>query len=332
MSRFDKVVIVTKETQLERLVRKFATKSQAEFYIAQSYLAAAAPRAASAAALKEEEKKIQAGIEEIETADTVYRAAVDHIKRMIPPDVKVQHIDWTYLPGFLFGEKDLVVTLGQDGLVINTAKYLSGQPIFAVNPDPGRIDGVLLPFDIGGAERQIARILAGDFDKDLISIAMASLNDGKDLYGVNDIFIGPKSHTSFLCTVNHLGVEEPQSSSGIIVSTGAGSTGWFKSIIEGARQVAAGFDGALRSAAESGYSWDADYLYFTVREPFMSKMSRCSTVFGRITPDAPLVVTSQMAQNGVIFSDGIENDYLEFNSGKIATITLADRKAVLIKK
>ena len=55
-------------------------------------------------------------------------------------------------------------------------------------------------------------------------------------------------------------------------------------------------------------------------------------VFGRITPDAPLVITSRMAQNGVIFSDGIENDYLEFNSGKIATITLAELKAHLINK
>lgn len=332
MSRFEKVVIVTKETQLERLVRKFATKSQAEFYIAQSYLAAAAPRAASAAALKEEEKKIRAGIEEIETADTVYRAAVDSIKKMIPPEVKVQHIDWSYLPGFLFGEKDLVVTLGQDGLVINTAKYLSGQPIFAINPDPARIDGVLLPFGIGEAERQITRILSGDFDAALITIAKASLNDGQELYGVNDIFIGPKSHVSFLCTVSHRDIEEPQSSSGIIVSTGAGSTGWFRSIIEGARQVAAGFDGVQRGEIESAYPWDADYLCFTIREPFPSKTSRCSIVFGRIMPDAPLVITSQMAQNGVIFSDGIENDFLDFNSGKIATISLAERKAILIRK
>ncbi len=328
---FEKAVIVTKETRLEQLVRKFSTKSQAEFYIAQSRLAAAAPRAASAAALKAEEKKIKADLQEIESADTQYKTAVDRIRRMIPPGMKVQQLDWTYLPNFLFSDKDLVITVGPDGLVINTAKYLEGQPILAVNPDPERIDGILMPFDVEGAARHARRIVAGDFGTDRISIARASLNDGQELYGVNDIFIGPKSHISFRCTLSFNGAEEPQSSSGIIVSTGCGSTGWFKSIIEGARQVASAYDGAARGADPGRFPWDADYLYFTVREPFGSMSSRASIGFGRIDPSTPLVVTSQMAQNGIIFSDGIENDFLEFNSGKIATIGLAERKALLIK-
>ena len=53
-------------------------------------------------------------------------------------------------------------------------------------------------------------------------------------------------------------------------------------------------------------------------------------VFGKITKELPLSVTSKMAENGVIFSDGIENDFLEFNSGTIATITVAERKGVLV--
>ena len=43
-----------------------------------------------------------------------------------------------------------------------------------------------------------------------------------------------------------------------------------------------------------------------------------------------LVITSQMPDNGIIFSDGIENDYLAFNSGAIAHIALAERKANLV--
>lgn len=329
---FDKAVIVTKETQLEQLVRKFSTKSQAKFYIAQSHLAAAMPRAASAAALKEEEKKIEADLQEIESADTMYRSAVERIKKTIPPGVKVQHIDWTYLPNFLFSERDLVITIGPDGLVINTARYLQGQPLFAINPDPGRIDGILMPFDLEAAARHARRILAGDFGTERISMARAALNDGQEIFGVNDIFIGPKSHISFRCTLGFRGAEEPQSSSGIIVSTGCGSTGWFKSIIEGARQVAGSYDGAKRGANPGQFPRDADYLYFTVREPFASRSSRAAIGFGKIDARSPLTVTSQMAQNGVIFSDGIETDYLEFNSGKIATVGLADRKALLIRR
>ena len=73
-------------------------------------------------------------------------------------------------------------------------------------------------------------------------------------------------------------------------------------------------------------SWDAGYLSFLVREPFPNRTTGTGLVFGRITPEQPLVVTSQMAENGVIISDGIESDYLEFNSGACATVTLADRQ------
>jgi hypothetical protein len=37
-----------------------------------------------------------------------------------------------------------------------------------------------------------------------------------------------------------------------------------------------------------------------------------------------------MGGNGVIFSDGIEEDFIEFNSGSKATITLANRRGMLV--
>ena len=49
------------------------------------------------------------------------------------------------LPNFLFGPADIVVALGQDGVVANTLKYLNGQPLIGVNPDAKRYDGELLP-------------------------------------------------------------------------------------------------------------------------------------------------------------------------------------------
>ncbi len=78
------------------------------------------------------------------------------------------------------------------------------------------------------------------------------------------------------------------------------------------------------------FPWDADYLYFTVREPFPSKTSSASLVFGKITESEPLALISQMPEAGVIFSDGIEKDFLEFNSGSHATITLAEDKGHLV--
>ena len=56
-----------------------------------------------------------------------------------------------------------------------------------------------------------------------------------------------------------------------------------------------------------------------------------SLVFGRVTAETPLILESRMAENGVIFSDGIENDFLEFNSGTQAVIGIAERKGVLVE-
>jgi hypothetical protein len=98
----------------------------------------------------------------------------------------------------------------------------------------------------------------------------------------------------------------------------------------GAVSVAAAAGGKkLRLKALEGFAWDADWLYFTVREPFPSKSSAATLVFGRVTRNDPLVVVSQTPEAGVIFSDGVEKDFLEFNSGARATITLAEKKGRL---
>ena len=53
-------------------------------------------------------------------------------------------------------------------------------------------------------------------------------------------------------------------------------------------------------------------------------------MFGRVTTNQPLTLTSQMPENGVIFSDGIEADFLEFRSGSRAVIMPADRQGCLV--
>ena len=67
-------------------------------------------------------------------------------------------------------------------------------------------------------------------------------------------------------------------------------------------------------------------MQFAVREPFPSRTSQTSLVYGRLTKSARLSVRSLMPENGVIFSDGVEADRLEFNAGTEAQITLAERQ------
>ena len=168
-------------------------------------------------------------------------------------------------------------------------------------------------------------------------------------------FIGPKTHVSARYVIRAGEASETQSSSGVVVSTGLGSTGWLKSLLTGAAAIAeaAGVaelgrrmpasprpasnvkrgkpsDASKLGNFRSEFEWDSDSLVFTVREPFPAKTSGASIVFGRVTASAPLILESRMAENGVVFSDGIESDFLEFNSGTQAAITVAERKGALV--
>lgn len=311
MPHFEKIVVVTKKTPLEDLVNRLNSKAQAKFYLEQNQIPFAS----------------------YEQSDSQYHRSVEMLRQQLPRGVRHQFIDRDLLPTYYFDGRDLVVTIGPDGLVINTAKYLTSQPILALNPDPSRIDGVLLPFTTTDAATWLDRALRGDLKIQPVSMAKVTLNDGQTLYGVNDLFIGPRSHGSARYTLEFGGKREQQSSSGIIVSTGAGCTGWLRSITTGAWQVARYFTNLGEQPPELdeiALGWDANRLWFTVREPFVSKTSQANIVFGQIAQHQHLTITSHMPDYGIIFSDGIESDYLAFHSGAMAQIGLAERKARLI--
>ena len=72
---------------------------------------------------------------------------------------RCQFLDRGLVPTYTFDRTEVVVTLGQDGLVANTAKYAGGQPIVGLNPDPARVDGVLLPFGVAAARSVVGETL-----------------------------------------------------------------------------------------------------------------------------------------------------------------------------
>jgi hypothetical protein len=163
-----------------------------------------------------------------------------------------------------------------------------------------------------------------------VTMAKATLNNGQVLYAVNDLFVGQRSHVSARYKIEIGGHEEQQSSSGIIVSTGLGSTGWFKSIYAGwLATTTALLKKKINTVKDGSFAWDADYLQYFVREPYPSRITGADIVIGRVSNQNPMTIVSQMPENGVIFSDGIESDYLEFNSGTRAIINVAEKQGLL---
>lgn len=303
----DKIVVVIRATRLEENVKRFNTKMQARFFI---------------------EKRGQS-FQDYEKEDSNYQFARDSLLHAIPREVKFQIIDRSFLPNFVFGPKDVIITLGQDGLVVNTAKYLNGQPIIAINPDPERFDGILLPFLIKDAAIAIDGLIKDRLTSRQITMGKIELNDGQKLYAFNDFFIGAKSHISARYTIKHGNRQERHSSSGVIVSTPAGSTGWLSSLFNMAKGIA-DFSGNTVSLNSSKMNWDEKRLVYVVREPFQSKWSNTDLVAGKIEGTDTVSIESHMPESGVIFSDGMEQDFLEFNSGSTATIGLADKTTNLV--
>lgn len=308
---YHKVIIVTRKTVQEELVERHGTLEQAQFLTinrGQSF-------------------------DDIQNAHQRYQAALATLKAAVPTGVRTQIIERAFLPNFLFSPWDLIVTLGQDGLVVNVAKYLQDQPIVAFNPDPLRIDGVLIPFHMEQAAEVLLDAVYSFLPMKRYTMARASMSDGQTLDAVNDLFIGVQTHTSARYQLTYRGLTEDQSSSGIIVSTGAGSTGWFRSVLTASAGVAEGILGREQIGdLRDRYQFDAESLElrFTVREPFVSRTSSGEIVYGAIGPREALEVVSHMPNGGVVFSDGMEADFLRFESGMKLTITISDRRMNLI--
>lgn len=305
----NKIVLIVRRTRLDELIARFNTEEQARFYV----------------------EHLGADFSDYRAEDDAYKGARRRAERLLAHHGRLQVVDRVFVPNFIFGPKDTVVALGQDGLVANVLKYLEGQILIGVNPDPMRYEGDLLPFVVPDLARVIPEVFADKRPVREVTMAEARLNTGQRLCAVNDLFIGPRTHTSARYRIRVGDRAENHSSSGIIVSTGLGSTGWLRSILAGATGIASALMGqSLRVKKREPIAWDADYLFFSVREPWPSKTSAAEITFGRVSAAEPLVLVSQMPEQGVIFSDGIEADFLEFNSGTEAVITLADRKGRLV--
>ncbi len=303
---YEKLMVVTRKTRLEGLVERFNSRSQAKFYL----------------------EHAGGDFSDYEREDDAYRRALDLLRRSLSLGLKLHLVERSLVPTILFAESDLVVALGQDGLVANTAKYVGAQPLVGVNPDPERFDGVLLPFRPSQAREAVQAVLDGKARVRKVTLAEAALDDGQRLLAFNDLFIGARTHVSARYRIAAGGAAEPHSSSGVLVSTGAGSTGWLSSVFNMAAGVAAWSGGKGGRALRM--EWEDPRLAFVVREPYASRHSQAGIVAGVIEAGKEIVLESQMPSGGVIFSDGVEADFLEFNSGARARIRAASRKAHLV--
>lgn len=333
------IAVVTRETRLEGLKARWATANAAAFRLQQAVghevelrRARAKRQGSDLSADSLLAAEVGAGAlaaeQDYEDEDAIYQRTVHQLLGDLELGFPVKRIDRTFLPNFDFGRCVMVVVIGPDGLVANTAKYVGDLPIIGVNPDPRRNDGILLPFHVDQTRTAVRRVLDRKARYREVTLAEVNTNDGQRMLAFNDFFIGAASHVSARYTLEVDGRRESQSSSGVLVSTGAGSSGWLSSLFNMAEGVCRFAGGQEPHPVR--LAWDDPRLVWAVREPFRSRHSSADLVAGFLGDRQELVVGSQMPLGGVIFSDGIESDFLEFNSGSIARFTSSQRRARLV--
>jgi NAD kinase len=291
-SGLPRVVLVTRKTQLEVLRESRGTLDQVRFYL----------------------KSRGQREEEYLEAHERFHAGLAEVQRAIPPDWRRVRVDRDDLDRFLFAPEDVVIVVGQDGLVPNAAKYLSGQLAIGINPDPERYDGVLCqhpPKAMGALLEWVVQRQGPAFQVEHRVMALAEREDGQRLLALNEVFVGHQTHQSARYRIHAGKKEERHSSSGVICSTGTGSTGWARSI---SQQI--GLAEPLPGPEETRLAW-------FVREPFPSVATQTAMRHGHVAQDQALTLFSEMGEGGVIFADGIEPDRLEFLSGHRVTVTIA---------
>lgn len=250
---------LTRRTRLQELVARYNTVEQARF----------------------QAEHMGMDFSEFTEEDRIYQAAIAQVEESLKAHGRLQRLDRGFLPNFLFPPQCLVVVLGQDGLVANTLKYLEGQQVMAINPDPARWEGVLLPFAVPDVPKVIHEVLQERRNVREVTMGRARLSDGHELLAVNDFFVGARSHVSARYEITLGDLVERQSSSGVIISTGPGSTGWLRSVLTGAAAIAGNSSPSAKALREHGVDWASEQLVFTVRGSYPSRSSQATLVFGQ---------------------------------------------------
>ena len=184
-------------------------------------------------------------------------------------------------------DTDLVVVVGGDGTVLDASHWLRDTPVLAVNSDPETSVGYFCACDREGFAEVLAEVLEGRSPRtQLHRIAITVNGIAFPFPCLNDILVSspnPAAMSRYVITAGSR--TEIQASSGIWISTPAGSTG------------------GVRSAGGTVMPLEGALIQYAVREPYGPRQGRYELLRGVRHIREGLVVRSRMPE-GSLYVDG----------------------------
>ncbi|CAM5296470.1 hypothetical protein GCM10010222_49630 [Streptomyces tanashiensis] len=298
MSLAPRAVLVHRTTEYEELLARHGTHGQAAFFLS--------ARGRSVDAVRERHERTRRALAEVAGA--------------VPLTWRQTRVERADLDRFLFGPEDVVVVVGQDGLVANAAKYLTGQPVIGIDADPGRNPGVLVRHRPDRARRLLPYAAGTGAAVDELTMVEAVTDDAQRLLALNEIYVGPPGHQTARYTLGLDATDappEPQASSGVLVGTGTGATGWLRSLWEQRSSPL-----ALPAPTDARLAW-------FVREAWPSPTTGTTRVEGLLDAGRGLRLTVE-SDRLVAFGDGVESDALELTWGQTVRLTASASRLRLV--
>ncbi|MDQ1025524.1 hypothetical protein QF035_003106 [Streptomyces umbrinus] len=296
MSLAPRVVVVHRTTEYAELVAHHGTHGQAAFFLSS--------RGRDIAEIAERHHRT--------------RRALTDVTSAIPLTWRQALVERRDLDRFLFAPEDVVVVVGQDGLVANVAKYLAGQPVLGIDADPGRNPGVLVRHRPADAPTLLPAALTSAVEE--LTMVEAVADDTQRLVALNEIYLGAVGHQTAryrLGLEGDGGVVEAQASSGVLVGTGTGATGWIRSVWQ-----ERGSSLPLPRPTEDGLVW-------FVREAWPSPATGTSRVAGRLSASSRLSLTVE-SERLIAFGDGMEGDAVELTWGQTVRVGVCGERLRLV--
>lgn len=186
-----------------------------------------------------------------------------------------------------YSRYDLIITVGGDGTCLEAARHVKNQLVWGVNSDPSWSVGRFCSGNPKNFEVMLDKILAGCAKiRKFNRLSLSFSNDDQVMNVLNDILICHHNPGAMSRYFLHVGrIKEEQRSSGVWISTAAGSSG------------------GIHSAGGKILPQEKKDFQYMPRELYRGKRIRYQ-LKGSILKSTQKIALTSLMREGVVFVDG----------------------------